>query len=518
MIAIARLSLCFVLLAPALSPAAQNAAPAAGFEQPPFGRVRVMKPEGELRAVVLFLSGDGGWEKIVADMCQALRKEGAMVVGVDLPAYLRRSAGPHQKCFYPAGHLEELAKAAEQYAGFPAYRTPLLAGYSSGATLAYVALAQAPGGTFSGALSMGFCPDLEVIPEPCQQNGLHCHRVKKPVPAWLLDADPAMTAPWVVLHGAADQCCTLQNAEAFVRQIPTARLVALPKVGHGYKVEQNWLPQFKSAFAELSAVPATRQTSIAPSGIHRGGTQALPPALEAPWWKALSDWLGSSLGLSGQVPQSSDPLPADPLDDLPLLLTPAAPGAPASDRMAVFISGDGGWKDFDQHICDELAAQGVPVVGLNALKYFWTARTPEATAWDLTRILQAYEKQWGKKQVLLIGYSFGADVLPFIFNRLNDAEKKQVTTLTLISPSQSADFEFHLGSWANRSSADARPVKPELEKMPDRRVLFLCGSDEDPSWLRPLARGSFQLKTLPGGHHYGGNTQLLSDAVLDFSK
>ena len=111
--------------------------------------------------------------------------------------------------------------------------------------------------------------------------------------------------------------------------------------------------------------------------------------------------------------------PADTkVDDLPLVEVPAPDSN--TDTLCVIVSGDGGWAAIDKGISAALAKQGIPVVGLNALKYFWSARTPDQSAKDLERILRHYLAAWKKQKVLLVGYSFGADVIPFMATRLPD--------------------------------------------------------------------------------------------------
>jgi type IV secretory pathway VirJ component len=97
---------------------------------------------------------------------------------------------------------------------------------------------------------------------------------------------------------------------------------------------------------------------------------------------------------------------------------PAQPGTAPSDTIAVMLSGDGGWAGLDKEVAAALSANGIRVVGLDSLRYFWTARTPEGLAADLGRIIDYYVSQLGKQRVLLVGYSQGADVLPFAVNRL----------------------------------------------------------------------------------------------------
>ncbi len=48
------------------------------------------------------------------------------------------------------------------------------------------------------------------------------------------------------------------------------------------------------------------------------------------------------------------------------------------DTFVVMLSGDGGWSTLTEKVATELNANGVPVVGWNMLKYFWSAKTPGA--------------------------------------------------------------------------------------------------------------------------------------------
>ena len=124
---------------------------------PAFGAVTIYAPEGPPKQVVLFVSGDGGWNLGVVPMAERLRQAGALVVGIDIRAFMR-SLEASATVRYPAGALEELSRAVQLRLELPAYERPILVGYSSGATLVYAAIAAAPPETFAGAISLGFCP------------------------------------------------------------------------------------------------------------------------------------------------------------------------------------------------------------------------------------------------------------------------------------------------------------------------------------------------------------------------
>jgi type IV secretory pathway VirJ component len=83
------------------------------------------------------------------------------------------------------------------------------------------------------------------------------------------------------------------------------------------------------------------------------------------------------------------------------------------------------------------------VLALNARKYFWKKRTPAAMTTELSQLINKYLAQWKRDSVLLIGYSFGADVTPFLYNYAGAPFTKKVSHLVLMLPYKSTDFEVH---------------------------------------------------------------------------
>jgi type IV secretory pathway VirJ component len=138
----------------------------------PFGKVALYYETPLPSHVVLFVSGDGGWNQGVVDMARELASLDALVVGIDIKYFIKQLESPGEKCLYPAADFEALSKFVQMKLNYPRYRTPILIGYSSGATLIYAALVQAPSNTFLGGISMGFCPDLMIHKPMCQGSGL----------------------------------------------------------------------------------------------------------------------------------------------------------------------------------------------------------------------------------------------------------------------------------------------------------------------------------------------------------
>ncbi|MFT4268757.1 MAG: AcvB/VirJ family lysyl-phosphatidylglycerol hydrolase, partial [Xenophilus sp.] len=196
--------------------------------------------------------------------------------------------------------------------------------------------------------------------------------------------------------------------------------------------------------------------------------------------------------------------------DIPVNEVPAAGGG---SRFAVLISGDGGWASIDKQIAAALARQGVPVVGIDSLRYFWSARTPEGVAQDVDRVVRYYAAHWQRSEAILIGYSQGADVLPFAYNRLSPAVRERVRLTALIGPGRKAAFEFHLSNWIG-SSGD-RPIAPEARRLKAAETLCIYGTDEKADSLCPeLAPASAQVVATAGGHHLDGNYEALAARII----
>ena len=432
---------------------------------PTFGQVTIYPPEGPPDQVVLFISGDGGWNLGVVSMADRLRDLGALVVGIDIRSFEKALEGS-KSCAYPAGSLEQLSRAIQIRYKLLTYLPPILVGYSSGATLVYAAAAAAPPETFAGVVSLGFCPDIELSTPLCQMRGLKATKKSKGI-GYDLAPYAGLAIPWMVLHGDVDQVCALDVARAFTTATGSARLIPLPKVGHGFGVPRNWEPQFIEAYQAIVASRARQQDA------------------------------------RGSIPAVSD---------LPLSEVPSA--APvARDELAIILTGDGGWAELDKSVAAGLAAAGVPTVGWNSLRYYWAPRTADAAAADLARIITHYSEAWHKDQVLLVGYSFGADVLPFLVNRLPAQTRERINRVTLLGLGDTAAFEFHMADWIGGSAGEEYPTAPEVARV---SVPIVCvqGAGEDDSACRTVHGPRLRVVTVGTGHHFGGEYARLVEVIL----
>jgi type IV secretory pathway VirJ component len=229
----------------------------------PFGTVTLYHQTATPPHVAIFISGDGGWNLGVVDMARELAGMDALVIGVDIRHYMKAATASPDKCFDPGSDFAELGRIVEKKLGYEKRVPPVLVGYSSGATLVYAALVQAPPRTYTGALSLGFCPDLIVNHPICKGHGLTWEHDKHGKGVDFLPTDK-LEEPWIAFQGDIDQICTPEDTRAYLKKVPNGELVWLHKVGHGFSVPKNWMRQFKEGFAKITTGEgkgkATRET------------------------------------------------------------------------------------------------------------------------------------------------------------------------------------------------------------------------------------------------------------------
>lgn len=197
-------------------------------------------------------------------------------------------------------------------------------------------------------------------------------------------------------------------------------------------------------------------------------------------------------------------------DALPLTMIEPAKLDPAAPLVVIY-SGDGGWAGFDRKVAAELARRGHEVAGISSLEYFWQRRDPPEAARDLQRLL---EERAGERNILLVGYSFGADVLPFIYDALPAEVKARVIRVDLLGLAESAEFEFHLGSWADVASNQARPTVPFLDALEGGEIRCIRGTQEAESACPRISNPRVEQVTLPGDHHFDDDARAVVDALL----
>jgi len=418
------------------------------------GDVLLFTPEGPAAGIVFLFGSGEGWLGADTAAARDLAAAGAVVVGIELGQYRQRVVGMGHACLYLIGDIEQVSRTVERRQHFAHYLTPILAGSGEAGALVQAMVAQAPARTITGA----------AVVDPAAKIDL---------------GQPICTAP---------------PRDVGVPGAPGFRLAAFsdraPAAGRA-AVEQARAAGLPVEIAPLPAAPSLAE-SLALLATTRIGVQT-----EQPPSASIGVEIGADIGAG--------------IRDLPLVeLPPARPGAP----LVVILSGDGGWRDIDKVLAGALHDRGLAVLGWDSLSYFWTAKTPAELARDLAAALAYYSKRWRTGAIALVGYSFGADVLPFAVNRLPEDLRRRIVQLSLLGYAGKADFEIHVSGWLGEGpTAAAMPGAPEMVRLDPRKVQCFYGAGESDSACPGLAARGAEVIEMAGGHHLGGDYAAVADEI-----
>ncbi|ABQ62196.1 virulence factor family protein [Brucella abortus bv. 4 str. 292] len=195
---------------------------------------------------------------------------------------------------------------------------------------------------------------------------------------------------------------------------------------------------------------------------------------------------------------------------LPIIDLPAKGGN--ADMVAVFYSGDGGWRDIDKSIGEWLQAHGVHVIGVDSLRYFWSERTPEEIANDTTAMIKKADPT-GKLPVAVLGYSFGADTFPFAWKYLDPSIQDRTRMVGLLGVETTTTFQVSIEGWLGMNGD--KDVVPAIASIPLDRVVCVYGQEEDDTACTADELKGMDTMKLPGGHHFDENYEPIAAALLD---
>jgi type IV secretory pathway VirJ component len=432
------------------------AAPAYALDAGRLGSVKIVEPQGPTRGVVILFSGRRKWSEADDAAAQVIAKSGALVAEVDTREYLDRLDKKNEKCHELVFDAEWLSRDFQRTRKFPRYLTPIVAGLGEGGTIAEIILDEAPAATIAGAVALDPTEGIESRTPLCSDVSA------TPLPhrRFRYGAPKKLQGFWTV--------------------------GLTPRIR---KTDREYIMRLRREGAPVDVHEIAASVSVG---------EALRSMIEP--------------HLASFHPVAVNPsLPPD-ISELPLAeLRVAHPGG----LMAVVLSGDGGWRDLDMTIAEDLQQHGVPVVGLDSLRYFWSKKTPEETASAVAAVMETFMAKWHADKVALIGYSFGADVLPFVYNRLPANLQAHVTLIALLAFSKTADFQITIRGWLGEPPGpDAIASLPEADKIPPQLLQCFYGSDEADTACPALASRGVETFKRNGGHHFDGNYSALEEMIL----
>lgn len=187
-----------------------------------------------------------------------------------------------------------------------------------------------------------------------------------------------------------------------------------------------------------------------------------------------------------------------------------------TDKPVIFyISGDAGFNTFTKGLGTDLHKLGYDVFALDTKAYFWNKKTPEQTSGDIENYINQQLQGRKNQKVVLLGFSFGADVTPFVYNRFTPDLKSKIQKVFIMGPSKSNDFQIHLDEYFGVEPKGSLQVIPEINKMGTAPVLLIVSDFEFAHFpYYEIKLGSnYKMKHIPGNHHYGNNTKMLANFI-----
>jgi type IV secretory pathway VirJ component len=167
--------------------------------------------------------------------------------------------------------------------------------------------------------------------------------------------------------------------------------------------------------------------------------------------------------------------------------------------VAVLFSGDMGLRmGMSAYTARAFNREGVPVLGVSSSTEFATHKSRAEVDSLVTRAVQSALARTKARQVILIGQSFGADIVRVGLVDFPRALREKIAAVVLVVPGQAAFFHADPTGLSYRGTPDAGPE--EAAKIDWASILCIRGSEETDSLCPLLKSANVRSITLPGGH------------------
>jgi len=198
---------------------------------------------------------------------------------------------------------------------------------------------------------------------------------------------------------------------------------------------------------------------------------------------------------------------------------------PIHDRnlpLLLLISGEGGWRNFDQRLASYFQKDGFWVGGVDCLKYFWKAQDDRrALASDMRAYAGTLARAAGRAEdspLILAGFSFGADLAPWVAG--GGGWDNRIAGLIMLGPDDVGSLQFRVLEIMGFEQHDhVFQVSEALSSSRGIPVLFIHGGDDEDSSAPQLAEAVVspkKLLTVPkADHHFNGREAELRHSLFE---
>lgn len=192
---------------------------------------------------------------------------------------------------------------------------------------------------------------------------------------------------------------------------------------------------------------------------------------------------------------------------------PAAGVGPERPAL-VMLSGDMGDRvGMTPKVAARLHARGYAIVTVNSLSFFAPGRTAAETSALIAGAMRRAMALGRTGHVVLIGQSFGADMLHAGLAELPAAVRAPIRAVVLVVPGRDIVFRASPVELAGLETPDALAL-PTASRLTWVPVTCIHGSTEANSLCPELTLPNVRRVTLPGGHRLDFDDAALTAAIL----
>lgn len=174
-----------------------------------------------------------------------------------------------------------------------------------------------------------------------------------------------------------------------------------------------------------------------------------------------------------------------------------------STPLIFHTTGDGGMVRFDVKMSNVYKANGFSFIALNSLKYFLTQKSPTKLTQDVVPVIRRYIEAWNKEEIILVGFSFGAEITPFLFERLPAELKEKVKLVVLLTPAKTSDFHIRIRDMIGLDKKyESYDVANETAKILSTKVLAIYGKKEKSIFSKNSEQPNLKVLYIKGGHDF----------------
>ena len=186
---------------------------------------------------------------------------------------------------------------------------------------------------------------------------------------------------------------------------------------------------------------------------------------------------------------------------------------PDSNISVVLVSGDMGFHTgLSPAVAERIAANGLHVTGVNSLSFAWRSQSPLQISGLLQEAIARSLRLGHASKVVLIGQSYGADLVHIGSTLLPDGIRRKISAIILVVPTSDIYYRIGPSEYFGWGAPDAQAIDTarQIDWVP---LTCIYGREENDSICPLLHAPNVRRVPLPGDHYLQHDPDLLFKAL-----